>query len=297
MSVFQLHWAVSEEWDGVLLRTFLQQKHISKAALVDIKYNGGRIEVNGKEENVRYSLKEGDRVVVSFPREQTSEGLIPEKIPLSIIYEDDYFLILNKPPFMNTIPSREHPRSSMANAIAGYYEEKGFSATVHIVTRLDRDTSGLMLVAKNRHVHHLMSQEQKKGHVSRLYEALIHGQIDDSGRIEQPIARKSTSIIEREVCEDGQYACTLYQCIEKHAGFSHVHLKLLTGRTHQIRVHMAHIGHPLLGDTLYGGSDELINRQALHCKQISFYHPFLDRIMIFEAEMDQDMKNVLADIR
>ncbi|MFS0782854.1 RluA family pseudouridine synthase [Bacillus sp. 1P06AnD] len=296
MSVFQLQWTVSEEWNGTILREFLKHKHVSKAALVDIKYNGGKIEVNGKEENVRFKLKEKDDVQVFFPPEKVSDGLIPEHLPLSIVFEDDYFLVLDKPPFMNTIPSREHPNSSMANAIAGYYREKGIDATIHIVTRLDRDTSGLMLVAKSRHVHHLMSQEQKKGHVSRIYEALVEGELLDSGRIEKPIGRKSTSIIERQVCETGQYACTLYQGLESDGRYSLVNLKLLTGRTHQIRVHMAYIGHPLLGDTLYGGSAHLMERQALHCKKISFFHPFLEKMLFFEIGLQDDMKKAYGQM-
>lgn len=293
MKAFQLTWRILEHQQKMVLREFLKEQHISKAALADIKFKGGRIEVNGREENVRYSLQSGDIVKVYFPIEKISDGLLAENLPLDIVYEDDALLVLNKLPNVNTIPSREHPTGSVANRLAGYYQEKGILSTVHVVTRLDRDTSGLMLIAKHRHVHHLFSEQQKQGKVSRMYEALVHGRLDGAGDIEAPIGRKSTSIIEREVREDGQYARTLYKTLAIYSNFTHVQLKLLTGRTHQIRVHMAYLGHPLLGDDLYGGSRECIERQALHCKQLSFIHPFTGEQMIFEVDMTEDMKELV----
>lgn len=290
MNVFQLTWQVEERQSGMLLREFLKERQISKAALADIKFKGGCIRVNGSEETVRYLLKHGDIVNVQFPIEQASEGLLPENLPLEVVYEDDYLLVINKPPFTNTIPSREHPTGSIANRVAGYYSKKGIASTVHVVTRLDRDTSGLMLIAKHRHVHHLFSEQQKQGRVSRTYEAFVHGHLDSEGMIEAPIGRSSTSIIEREVREDGQYACTLYKSLAVYERLSHVELQLLTGRTHQIRVHMAHLGHPLLGDDLYGGSLELLDRQALHCKQLTFRHPFTEETLTFHAGLLKDMR-------
>ncbi len=291
--MFQLTWQITEQQAGTVLREFLKAQHISKAALADIKFKGGRIQVNDREETVRYLLRVNDLVNVQFPIEHTSEGLLPEDLPLQIVYEDDYVLIINKPPFTNTIPSREHPTGSIANRIAGYYKRKNIASTVHVVTRLDRDTSGLMLIAKHRHVHHLLSEQQKKGNVSRTYEAFVHGHLQDEGKVEVPIGRKGTSIIEREVREDGQYACTMYQSLALFDAFSHIQLQLLTGRTHQIRVHMSYLGHPLLGDDLYGGSLNLISRQALHCKQITFYHPFKEETLTFQAELIEDMKKLI----
>ncbi|WP_019240520.1 MULTISPECIES: RluA family pseudouridine synthase [Bacillus] len=293
MKAFKLTWTIHESQDSKVLREFLKEQHISKAALVDIKFKGGRIEVNGQEENVRYLLKSGDNVEVFFPLETTSEGLLPENLPLDILYEDDFVLVLNKPPFVNTIPSREHPTGSIANRLAGYYQVNEIPSTVHVVTRLDRDTSGIMLIAKHRYIHHLLSEQQKAAGVSRTYEALVHGKLEGENDIEEPIGRKSTSIIEREVRMDGQYARTSYQVLENYQDFTHVQLKLYTGRTHQIRVHMAYIHHPLLGDDLYGGSRLLINRQALHCKQLSFIHPHTNELMTFDCEMPVDMKKLI----
>jgi 23S rRNA pseudouridine1911/1915/1917 synthase len=217
-----------------------------------------------------------------------------EEIPLLIIYEDEYLLVVNKPPGMNTIPSREHPYGSLASGLIGYYEKNGISATTHIVTRLDRDTSGLVLIAKHSHIHHLFSKQQRSGGVKRSYEAFVEGFVEQGeGMIDAPIARKPDSIIEREVHPDGQNACTLFEVSKRYEGFTHMKLWLRTGRTHQIRVHMSYLGHPLLGDTLYGGNRDSISRQALHCRELTFSHPFIHKEMRFTASLPIDMKQVL----
>jgi len=293
-SGFQLQWEISKLKAGSVIREFLKVEEISRVALTDIKYNGGKILVNDIEVNVRYMLKEGDVLTVIFPPENPSEGAAGEKIPLDILFEDQYLLVVNKPAEMSTIPSREHPTGSLANALVGYYEEIGIRATSHIVTRLDRDTSGIVLIAKHRHVHHLLSKQQKNGNVKRTYEALVEGNIVlEKGIIEKPIGRKLDSIIEREVRSDGQYACTHYRVLKRYKEFTHVELQLKTGRTHQIRVHMSFIGHPLLGDDLYGGTRSLILRQALHCKNIQFPHPFIGKTMIFTADPPIDMYELI----
>jgi 23S rRNA pseudouridine1911/1915/1917 synthase len=293
-SGFQMKWVIAESDTGKLLREFLKKEEISRTALTDIKFKGGSILVNGEEVNVRYRLATGDEVMVLFPVESPSEGLKGEEIPLTILYEDEYLLVVDKPAGMNTIPSREHPVGSLANALVGYYERSGLQATSHIVTRLDKDTSGIVLIAKHRHVHHLFSMMQRGGQVKRTYEAFAGGKFElDSGTIKAPIGRKDDSIIEREVREDGQYACTHYQVIKKHHAFTYLELTLETGRTHQIRVHMSYLNHPLLGDDLYGGDLSLIARQALHCKKIRFIHPFLGEEMIFIAPLPRDMGEIL----
>lgn len=286
-----LNWVVKEQ--GVL-REFLKQQQISKAALTDIKYNGGIIEVNGKEVNVRTILEIGDVVQVTFPPEAPSKTLLAEELPLNIHYEDDYVLVVEKPPNMNTIPSREHPRGSLANGIIAYLHKLGLSTTVHIVTRLDRDTSGLVLIAKHRHIHHLLSEQQKQQQIKRTYQAVVEGIVEaEHGRIEEPIGRKKTSIIEREVRSDGQYACTLYNVLTRFKNHTHIQVNLLTGRTHQIRVHLAYIGHILAGDSLYGGSREKIKRHALHCSKVEFIHPILLEPISIEIPLSKDMEELL----
>jgi 23S rRNA pseudouridine1911/1915/1917 synthase len=289
-----MEWNIDQQHAGKLIKEFFKEQEISRTALTDIKFKGGAILVNNREENVRFKLHEGDTLKLIFPTEVPSKGVPGENISLDIVYEDDYLLVVNKPAKMNTIPSREHPSGSLANALVGYYQSSGVDATSHIVTRLDRNTTGLVLVAKHRHVHHLFSKQQKLGDVKRTYEALTSGTIsENSGTIEQPIGRKNESIIEREVREDGQYACTHFQVLGRHDMFTHLKLQLETGRTHQIRVHMSYIGHPLLGDDLYDGDTSLIGRQALHCRMVTFFHPFLKQELSVSAPLPPDMERIL----
>lgn len=292
---FALEWIISQE-EGMTIKEFLKTKNISKTALTDIKFKGGSISINGTIQNVRYHLKNGDCLKLVFPKEVPSEGLKGESIPLHIVYEDKYLLVVEKEYGMNTIPSREHPTGSLANGIIGYYEQKGIHATTHIVTRLDRDTSGLVLIAKHRHIHHLLCEAQKRGEVNRKYIAFVEGNIEEStGTILAPIGRREDSIIQREVRTDGQEAITHYQVCSKHGLFSVVELKLETGRTHQIRVHMASIGHPLVGDDLYGGKREFFFRQALHCFYLQFTHPITGELVTLKNKLPQDMRSWLKN--
>lgn len=294
MTRFQLHWQVTERDANKIIKDFLKEKQISKAALTDIKFKGGFITVNGMEQTVRYLLKQGDLLTIGFPFEYPSEDMKGERIPLHILYEDDFILVVNKPAGMSTIPSREHPTGSLANALIGHYEQKGLKATAHIVTRLDRDTSGIVLIAKHRHVHHLLSEQQKAKGVKRVYEAFAEGVFTNRiGVIDQPIARKKDSIIEREVNPNGQFARTRYEVIDCYQSFSHLKLQLETGRTHQIRVHLSYLGHPLLGDDLYGGKIDLMNRQALHCCELSFFHPLMEKHLTFQQELPEDMRALI----
>jgi 23S rRNA pseudouridine1911/1915/1917 synthase len=291
---FKLNWTVTESGAGKLLKEFLVEQDISKAALTDIKFKGGNLLVNNEVVTVRYRLKLGDKVEVHFPPEEPSVGVQPETIFIDILYEDPYLLVINKPAKMNSIPSREHPTGSLANAIIGHYHKSGIQATTHIVTRLDRDTSGIVVIAKHRHVHHLMSKQQKSGTLQRVYEGFAEGYFENPvGAVEEPIARKKTSIIEREVNAEGQYAYTSYQVLQQFDDFCYLQLKLKTGRTHQIRVHMSFINHPLLGDCLYGGKMERMARQALHCRAVQFIHPIHHNLLNFTAPLPRDMENIL----
>lgn len=296
MSVFKLHWQITAEDNGKLVKDFLKEREISKTALTDIKFHGGSLLLNGEHVTVRYMLKEGDALTVLFPPELPGENMVREDISLSIVYEDDFLLVINKPAHMSTIPSREHPTGSLANALLFYYEKQQIESTIHIVNRLDRDTSGLLIVAKHRYTHNLFSKQQKLGEIKRTYEAIVHGEIGEAaGTINEPIARKTTSIIEREVSPEGQPAVTHFQVLRRYNQFTHVSVQLETGRTHQIRVHFSHLGHPLLGDDLYGGERVLINRQALHSRQLSFTHPITGEELQFVVDLPGDMIKVLKE--
>lgn len=291
MKPFQLSYIAH---DSMLLREALSGWGISKRTLASVKYSGGQILVNGNEVTVRHVLEKDDAVTVIFPNEERGEGLIAESGPLSIVYEDEALLILDKPPLQNTIPSREHPRGSIANIVAKYFEDQQIPATLHIATRLDRDTSGLVCIAKNRHIHHMLSMQQQEKKMKRRYHALVHGQLaKQQFVITEPIGRKNTSIIEREVRPDGQFAETEVTVVQAFPEYTHVRLQLNTGRTHQIRVHLAHIGHPLLGDDLYGGKRDLISRQALHCGELELVHPTTGELLNFSSSLNHDMAALL----
>jgi len=298
LSPFTLQFTAAEIDEGTLLRDFLAQKNISRTALTDIKYHGGKLLVNGSEETVRYILHQNDLVSVQFPAEESNPHMKGEQIPLTIVYEDDYILVIEKLAGMSTIPSREHPTGTLANALLHYYEQIGHTGAVHFVTRLDYDTSGLVLIAKHRHVHHLLSLAQEQNTIQKEYLALIEGTLAiANGCVEQPIARVNDSIIKREVRADGQPAATLYQTLctfpYERQTYSLIQLQLLTGRTHQIRVHMAWLGHPLLGDSLYNGNCTHIKRQALHCARLQFSHPITGELLTIKSALPQDMQRLL----
>lgn len=280
--------------ETVLLRDFLSLQHISKTALTAVKYEGGMILVNGQEQNVRFLLQPGDRVTVIFPPEKMSGGLVAENGPLDVLYEDEAILIVDKPPGQSTIPSRNHPTGTVANFICGKFEREGIQSTAHMVTRLDTDTSGILCIAKHRHIHHILGMQMNNGLFRRSYTAFAEGILMPSFRtVEQPIGRKEGSIIERTVREDGQYAKTDVTVNSywknEFQEFTNIDLILHTGRTHQIRVHLSWLGHPLIGDDLYGGKSDLFPRQALHCSMVSFLHPLSGEQVRFTSPLPEDM--------
>lgn len=294
--LFQLQFDVKE---SMLLREFLAQNEISKTTLTAIKYRGGEILVNGHSQNVRHKLQPSDRVTVVFPPEEVSEGLTPQDGELHILYEDEALLVLDKPAGQSTIPSRNQPSETVANFVCGKFQREGVLSTAHMVTRLDTDTSGIICVAKNRHIHHLLSKQMSEDLFARQYTAFAEGIIQPSSiTIEQPIGRKDGSIIERIVRVDGQYSKTSVTvksiCTDGSNFFSVIHLTLHTGRTHQIRVHMKWLGHSLVGDDLYGADEEIFPRQALHCSGLSFLHPLTKERMHFTSPLPMDMQYFLG---
>lgn len=294
MHNYTLVFTVSASESGMCLRDFIARQHISKKSLTDMKFKGGKLLVNAVEKNVRTILSAGDCVTLMFPPEVRSMGVEPKEMELDIVYEDAHMLVINKRAGLPTIPSVLHPEDSLANAVLFYFDTIDLQSTFHAVNRLDKDTSGLMVVAKHRHVHHLFSLQQRRHEMERSYIALVHGEMhDDKGVIDAPIGRCEDSLITREVRADGQRAITHYTCLEKCNGFSLVQLRPQTGRTHQIRVHMASIGHPLIGDDLYGGSRAYMARQALHAKTVSFYHPILKEHIFLDSEYPLDFQDFM----
>ncbi|MBC1342077.1 RluA family pseudouridine synthase [Listeria welshimeri] len=290
-----LEWQVENEEDGLLLRTFLRSKHISKQLLTAVKFSAdGKIEVNRTEQNVLYQVQTGDNVRLTFPTEQQNERLLAEYTKLEVIFEDEFLLIINKPAGMASIPSQYHPSGSVANFVKGHYEAQGLTSAIHIVTRLDRDTSGLMLIAKNRFAHARLSTFLQQGLLKRRYQALTSGILqEEAGSIEAPIGRKEVSIMERFVTPEGKYAKTNYEVLKRYRGFDHVAIQLETGRTHQIRVHFSYIGHPLIGDDMYGGDTSMLQRQALHSCHLHLVHPVTEEYMAFDLALPDDLEEII----
>ncbi|TCI55980.1 RluA family pseudouridine synthase [Exiguobacterium sp. SH1S21] len=273
---------------NVPLRDFLMGDcGISRKMLTQVKH-GGLILVNEEPRTVRFDVSSGDEVTVHFPLEQPAETMVRSRRPLTVIYEDDYLLAVDKPAGIATIPSRLHPDDTLANAVLGYYERIGLHSAIHVINRLDRDTSGVVLFAKYAYVHHRFSELQKRGGLSRTYIALVEGLVERQ-TIDAPIGRAEHSIMERVVTDDGQRAVTHVRHVESRGDYTALTIQLETGRTHQIRVHMRHIGHPLLGDTMYGGRPVLA-RHALHSSSAAFDHPLTGESIVIEAAYPVDFQ-------
>lgn len=291
-----MKWVIEKAYEGMLIREYLQNVHFfSRRIMNSLKFDGGEILVNNQPKSVRYQLKVGDHLKVNFPPEQKGYYMKPEKIPLEIIYEDQEIIVINKEPGMVTIPSPHNPSGTVANGLLYYYEQNNIQNTVHVVTRLDRNTSGLLLIAKNRYIHSLLSKQINAGCIKRKYKAIVEGQLKrNSGTIKANIGRKEGSIVERVVASDGKKAITHFEKVFKTKEHTLVNVALETGRTHQIRVHFSYIGHPLAGDDLYGGSTSFINRQALHCFEISYEHPISQEKMTHYLPIPGDMECLIS---
>lgn len=281
----------------VKVKVFLKKHGVSKSLLAKIKYTGGLILVNGREERATYLLDIGDRVTIDIPAEEDVTGqLKPIDFPLDILYEDENFLAINKPVGYASIPSSIHS-STIANFVKGYLVKQNYeNKQVHIVTRLDRDTSGIMLFAKHGYAHARLDKQLQAKTILKRYFALVqgNGQLEEVGDIIAPIGRPTDSIITRCVTKDGKYAHTSYRVVQSWGDVHLVDIQLHTGRTHQIRVHFSHIGFPLLGDDLYGGSLDLgIERQALHCHNLVFDNPFTAKRIDLEARLPNDFQAVI----
>ncbi|MFB1050098.1 RluA family pseudouridine synthase [Paraliobacillus sp. JSM ZJ581] len=290
-----MKWQVTKEESGLMLREYLKEKKgFSRRIVKAIKFQSGSLLVNDVAATVRKVLQAGDTVEVIFPKEHRAASMEAEPVRLDIVYEDNDILLINKMAGMATIPSIHHTKGTLANGILYHYEKNKLDFTVHIVTRLDRDTSGLLLVAKHRLSHSILAKDQQQGKIERRYQAIVSGHLlEKQATIEAPIARNPNSIIERMVDPSGKQSITHYQVLEETATDSLVQITLETGRTHQIRVHFSHLGHPLVGDELYGGKTDMIPRQALHCVSLSFIHPITKEKHMFTSNLPADMQKIL----
>ncbi len=276
---------------------FLKNKGYSSSNVVALKKIEKSILVNGTWEHVNYRLTPGDVLTIHYQEETSSDTILPSNLPIDIVYEDEDILVVNKPAGMPVHPSQNHYEGTLANALMHYYTEKGETFTFRCVNRLDRDTTGLVLLAKHAISAGILSVSMQNREIHRTYLALTEGIFSEQyGTIDAPIARKGESIIEREVnFETGEKAVTHYEVVSTcpNHNYTLLSIHLETGRTHQIRVHMQYIGHPLIGDTLYPSDCFNIQRQALHSSRLSFSHPITGELMNFEAPMPNDMSRLL----
>ncbi len=282
------------EQEEISVKEYLTRKqNISHRLLVRLKQSGG-IFCNGKNVWVRHICRRGDRLELQFAPE-VSEGVPQENIPLDILYEDEALLAINKPPGMPPHPSYKHAQGTVAGAVAGYYARNGVQTQVRALGRLDRNTSGVMVFGKNPFVQDRMIDRQRGGDIQKVYLAVAEGNFSQTeGTVEAPIGRKEGSMIERCVTESGKAAQTRYEVLCQREGHALLKLYPLTGRTHQLRVHMAYLGHPLAGDTLYGGSGAQIARHALHAYELHLPHPLMGKMLCLQAPLPQDMR-ILID--
>lgn len=270
---------------------------ISDRLLTKLK-KSNQIYLNSKNTYVNHSLSLNDIITVNLDFEEESENIVPKEIPLNIIYEDDAFLIINKDYNMPIHPSILHFENSISNGIKFYFDKISLKRKIRPVNRLDKDTSGIVIFAKNEYIQEALIKQMKNGLFKKEYLAILVGSLDkQSGTINAPIARKENSIIEREINPLGKTAITYFELIKNFEydkqKLSLVKFILETGRTHQIRLHSKYIGHSILGDTLYGSSSNLVYRQSLHAYKVSFVHPITKENLKFEIELPDDMKKII----
>lgn len=261
--------------------------------------DGGNITVNGKTEKAKYKVKSGDVIRLEEPETKTLE-LRPENIPLDIVYEDDDVIVINKPQGMVVHPAPGHDEHTLVNALLYHCPLSTINGTFRpgIVHRIDKDTSGLLMVAKNDKAHRSLAKQLKDKTNIREYVALVHGRIaEDEETINAPIGRSLKDRKKQAVVKDGRNAVTHFEVLKRYRDYTFVKCILETGRTHQIRVHMKYIGHPLVGDPLYGPKKTIKgNGQFLHAGKLGFVHPTTGKLLIFEAPLPKIFQECLEKL-
>lgn len=255
-----------------------------------------RIYLNGDVTSVNHLVLENDLIECYLDYEEDNSNIVPTEMPLNIIYEDEAYIVVNKPAGIPVHPSMDHYTDSLSNGIAFYFNQIGLKKKIRPVNRLDKDTSGIVIFAKNEYIQECLVRQMKSKEFIKKYIAVVNGNLDNfEGTINAPIARKEGSIIERCVSETGDIAITHYKVLKRKTDFDIVECILETGRTHQIRVHFAYLGHSLLSDTLYGTSSSLINRQALHAYEVEFTHPLSKKKVKYIATVPEDLNKLMEN--
>ncbi len=289
-----LQYKISENEHFDNIKEVLKTKfEISDRLLTKLKKNN-LIFLNNSIANIKSPVNSNDIIEISLNYNEDNTNIVPTKMSLEILFEDDYLLIINKPAGYPIHPSMLHFEDSISNGVKYYFNSINLHKKIRPVNRLDKDTSGVVIFAKNEYIQECLVKQMKNGQFLKEYIAICEGTLPNNcGTINAPISRKEGSIIERCVNNSGDVAITHYSVIKACDKFSVVNLILETGRTHQIRVHTAYIGNPIIGDTLYGNSSDLINRQALHSYKTSFIHPISKKKMVIIAPLYDDMKKII----
>lgn len=274
-----------------------------------ILIDDGCVTVNGKAEAKNYRLRESDEVIIDEPEPKELE-FEPENIPLNIVYEDEDIIVINKPSGMVVHPANGNESGTLVNALLYHCKDSlsGINGVIRpgIVHRIDKDTSGLLVVAKNDEAHVFLSSLLKEHGIKRVYHAIVTGHFKENcGTVNAPIARHPVDRKKMAVVRGGKEAITHYEVITEYPSFTYAKMVLETGRTHQIRVHMSHIGHPIIGDLVYGGGKtpfeksnaSLLDGQILHAKVLSFPHPRTREIMTFECELPDNFKKLIEKLK
>ena len=289
-----LNYHITEDADSLRTEQYLRRRGFSYQNLTQLKKMPESILINGVWSYMRTPLHSGDILTVHIRETESSPNIPPVELPLDIVYEDEDIVVVNKPAGMPVHPSLNNYRNSLANALMYYYQQQGKPFIFRCTNRLDRDTSGLTVIAKHMVSSSILSSMTARHEIEREYLAVVRGSVvPSSGTIDAPIGRTGSSLIERKIdFEHGERAVTHYHVVKEENGHSLVSLILETGRTHQIRIHMKYIGFPLVGDYLYNPDMEYIQRQALHSCRLSFQHPITGKHMKFTADLPEDMSRI-----
>lgn len=292
---------ISAEENGKTVKEILRYGvGLSLAFTKQLKFLDNGIMLNGEKVTVRRTVSTGDILFLATEDVQKDGVLTPTPLPLDIAYEDEYIVMPNKSADMPTHPSHNHRGDTLADALAYKYQEEGIPFVFRAISRLDRNTSGILLIAKDRISASRLSASMKNGDISKKYIAILDGELDfDEGTIDTYIKREAESIIFRRVCkenEGGDRAITKYKLLAKSNGYSLVLASPITGRTHQLRVHFSHMGAPILGDDMYGNESPLISRHALHALSLEFIHPKTNTPITVCAPPSEDISRVIVEL-
>lgn len=293
----RLKYIVTKEHEGRKIKDYLKNVQGFSTRFIRGAAFSERILVNNKAVRLSYIIKEKDTVEVEVTKEE-SQNVEPEKMDIEVAYEDMDVIVINKAPFMVVHPTKSYQHGTLSNGLLYYFKEKGENCIVRLVSRLDMDTSGLVLIAKNQFAHMALARDMNLPEFKKEYIAVAHGHIQPKlGTIDKPIYKEEDSL-KRIIDERGQRSITHYEVLESYKEGEKIKLSLETGRTHQIRVHLSGLGHPIFGDSLYGFEEkEYIKRQALHAYKLEFPHPRDGRIVKIETDIPQDMQELIVKLR